>query len=91
MMNFCSHLLPKPSVMLLNFYILKCTVDLSVLSLLSIKLFKVGVGNSTPTFFKLVAPKLECLYSIIVVKVVGNEVLDLSNVVGQGGDWRRKC
>lgn len=47
--------------------------------------------NSTPTVFKLVAPKLECLYSIIIVKVVDNEVLDLSNVDGQGGVWWRKC
>lgn len=56
---------------------------------MSLKLFKVGVGNSTPIFFKLLGPKLECLHSIIIVKVVGNEVLDLSNVYGQGGDWWR--
>lgn len=56
------------------------------------KLFKVRIGNSTPTFFKRVAPK-EWLSSIIIVKVVGNEGLNVSNVVdkeetGGGGIMR---
>lgn len=83
MINFCStycNEVPKPSIMLLNLHFKNVLLIILFYSILSIKLFKLWVGNPTPTIFKLVSPKLECLSCIIIVKVVGNEVLKLGNV-----------
>ena len=83
MINFCQLTAMRyPNLQLCCLiYILK-TVPLIFLfySIMSIKLFKVWVGNPTRTIFKLVSPKLECLSCLIIVKVVGNEVLKLGNV-----------
>lgn len=45
MINFYSHSLPKPSIILLNYHILKCIIYLSILFSIVYKAIQVGVGN----------------------------------------------
>lgn len=77
--------------MLLNFHILKCTIYLSILFSIVYKAIQGRSGKLYSYILQTCRPQTRMSNGIIIVKVVGNEVLDLSNMDGQGRDWWRKC